>query len=92
MVAVQETIDRDVANRSTVTERLIGILSDDAIILMAAEAHFRLSACVNKQNFQYWPEENPPHHQQRPLHSECVTLCCGVATFRVICPYFFEDE
>jgi hypothetical protein len=92
MVAVQGISDRDVANRSTVTERLIGILSDAAITLMTDEAHFCLSACFNRHNFQYWPQENPQQHQQRPRHSDCVTLCCGVANFRVICPYFFKDE
>jgi hypothetical protein len=39
MVAVQETSDRDVANRSKVAERLIGILSDDVIILMTDGVH-----------------------------------------------------
>jgi hypothetical protein len=38
MVAVQELSDRDMANRSTVAERLIGILSDDVIILMTVVA------------------------------------------------------
>jgi hypothetical protein len=46
MVVVQDLSDRDVANRNTVAERLIGILSDD-VILMPDEAHFHLSGCVN---------------------------------------------
>jgi hypothetical protein len=59
MVVVQELSDRDMANHSTVAERLIGILSDDVIILLTDETHFHLSGCVNKQNFFYLAEENP---------------------------------
>jgi hypothetical protein len=33
MVVVEGLSDRDMANHSTVAERLIGILSDDVIIL-----------------------------------------------------------
>jgi hypothetical protein len=53
MVVVQELRDRDMTNPSTVVERVIGILSDDIIILMTDEAHFHVSGCVNKQNFRY---------------------------------------
>jgi hypothetical protein len=56
MLVVQELSDHDMANRSTVAERLIGILSDHVVILMTDEAHFHLSICVNKQNFRYWAE------------------------------------
>jgi transposase len=50
--AVQQLNDPDMAKHSTVAERLIGILSDDAIILMIDEAHFHLCGCANKQNFR----------------------------------------
>jgi hypothetical protein len=58
MAVVQELGDRDMANRSTAVERLIGILFEDVINLMIAEAHFHLSGCSNKENFLYWAEEN----------------------------------
>jgi hypothetical protein len=49
MVAVQELSDRDMGNHSTVAERLIGILSDDVIILMTDEAHFHhLAVSTNR--------------------------------------------
>jgi hypothetical protein len=92
MAAVQGLSDHDVANRCTVAERLIGILSDDVIILMTAEAQFHLSGCVNKQNVRCWAEENPQQLHQRPLHNARVTVCCGVANFGVTGPYFLEDE
>jgi hypothetical protein len=92
MVVVQELSDRDIANRSTVAEHLVGILSDYVIISKTNEAHFHLSGCVNKQNFRCWPEDNPQQLHQRPLHSALVTVWSGVANFGVIGPYFFEEE
>jgi hypothetical protein len=53
IVTVQELSDGDMANRSTVAEHLIGILSDDVIILMADKGHFHSSGCVHKQNCSY---------------------------------------
>jgi hypothetical protein len=80
------------ANSSTVSECLIGILYSDVIILMTDEAHFHLSGRVNKQNIHYWAEENPQQFHVWPLHSACVSVFCGVVKFGVIGPYFFEDE
>jgi hypothetical protein len=48
MVVVQELRDCDMANSSTIAERLIRILSDNVIILMTDEAHFHLPGCVSK--------------------------------------------
>jgi hypothetical protein len=48
MVEVQELSDHDDANLSAVAEPLIGVLSDDVIILMTEEAYFHLSGSVNK--------------------------------------------
>jgi hypothetical protein len=67
VIVVQELRDRDMANRSTVAERLIGILSDD-VILMTDDAYFHLSGCVSKQNFRCWAKKNPQQLHQRPLH------------------------
>jgi hypothetical protein len=67
MVVAQQLSDRDMTNRDTVAERLIGILSDDVIIRVTDEAHF------HKQNFRYWTEENPQQLHQRPLPSARVT-------------------
>ena len=50
-----------------------------------------LSGAVNKQNFRYWAERNPPELQERPLHSPRVTVWCAVADFGVIGPYIFEE-
>jgi hypothetical protein len=92
MAVVQELSNRDMANHSMVVEHLTGILSDDVIILMTNEAHFQLSGCVNEHNFHCWGEENPQLLHKWPLYSACVTVWCGVANFRDIGPYFFEDK
>jgi hypothetical protein len=78
MVVVQELSDHDMANRRTVTEHLIRILSDDVIILNTDEAFFHLSGCANKRNFRYWAEGDPQQlRHQRLLHSAHVTVSCS---------------
>ena len=58
---------------------------------MTDEAHFHLNGYVNKQNFRYWAPENPCLLHQSPLHSEKVTVSCGVSVFGILGPNFFED-
>jgi hypothetical protein len=79
-------------NRSAVAESLIGILSDDIIILVTYEAHFHLSGRVNKQNFRYWKEKSVAAPSTTSSHYKCDCFVCHVANFGVIGPYFFEDE
>jgi CRISPR/Cas system CMR-associated protein Cmr3 (group 5 of RAMP superfamily) len=45
---------------------------------------------VNKQNYRYWAPESPQECYQYPLHSDKLTVWCGIASFRVLGPYFFE--
>jgi hypothetical protein len=61
-------------------------------LLMNNEAHFHLSGFVNKQNFCYWSATNPTGLHDRPLHSSKVTVWFTISSFRIIGPYFFEDE
>ena len=74
------------ANRRISSEQLLEMLNDDGVIntfLMTDEAH------MNKQNYHYWAPENPQELHQRPLHSERLTVWCGITSFG---PYFFEDN
>jgi hypothetical protein len=73
MVVVQESSDPGMVNRSTVAERLFGILFNDVTNLMIDEAYFHLFGFVNKQNFRCWSQENLQQLCQRPLHSARVT-------------------
>ena len=88
MVMIQEMIDQDTVNRKTVrfcwTLWITTTLTTD-------EANFHL-CCNNSQHCRYWAAENPRDIHQKPLHSEKFIVWCGVASFGVIGPYFFEDE
>jgi len=94
MVMVQAISDQDTVNRKNVCEVLLNALDNDDLnqVLMTEEANFHLCGDVNSQNCRYWSTENPRDIHQKPLHSEKVTVWCGVASFGVIGPYFFEDE
>jgi hypothetical protein len=75
-------------------EVLLNTLDNDDLnhILMTDEANFRLCGNVSSQNCCYWATENPCDIHQKPLHSEKFIVWCGVASFGVIGPSFFEDE
>ena len=60
-------------------------------LIMSDEAHFELNGCVNKQSIRFWTEENPKETIEISLHSERVTVWCGIVEHRIIGPYFFED-
>ena len=59
---------------------------------MTDEAHFHLDSTVNKHNMRYWAPNNPKITIQQPLHSPKVTCWCGVGTFGIVGPFFFENE
>ena len=59
---------------------------------MSDEAHFLLNGTVNKHNCRYWSPNNPHNINQRPLHSDRVTVWYAVALFGIIGPYFFEEN
>jgi hypothetical protein len=59
--------------------------------LMTDAANFHHRGNINSQNCRYWASENPRDIHQKPLHFE-VTVWCGVASYGVIGPYFFENE
>jgi len=81
------------AKRRISSEQLLEMLNDYSVIntvLMIDKAHLRLSRYVNKQNYRYWAPENPQELHQRPHHIERLTVWCGIASFGVLGPYFFE--
>jgi hypothetical protein len=41
---------------------------------MTDEAHIHLLGYVNKENYHYWAREYPQELNQRPLHSERLTV------------------
>jgi hypothetical protein len=95
MVMVQAINDQDTVNRKTLCEVLLNALDSDDLnhVLKTDEANFHLCGNVSSQNCRcYWATENPRYIHQKPLHSEKVIVWCGVASFGVIGPCFFEDE
>jgi hypothetical protein len=92
---VQELIPRDLKQWVQFCRNLLQMVDANPQffnhLIMTDEAHFHLNGYVNKQNFRYWAPENPCLLHQAPLHSEKVTLWCGVSAFGILGPYFFED-
>jgi hypothetical protein len=96
MVMVQALNDQDTVNRKTVCELRLNALGNDGVthVLMMDEANFHLCGYVKSQKCRYWATDNPRDIRdihQEPLHSGKVIVWCGVASFGLIDPYFFED-
>jgi hypothetical protein len=91
---VQKLSERDFIARKAFCEQFLTLVQEEPDVIrrmMSDEAHFELSGCVNKQNMRYWSDNNP-QLLEKPLHSSKVTVWCGVSTFGIVGPYFFEDE
>lgn len=93
---VHKLKDADKPVRVAFCRQFLRVLENDAsqlnFLLMSDEAHFHLSGYVNKQNCRYWSEENPQHIHEQPLHDLKVSVWCGVSSFGIIGPYFFEEN
>ncbi|XP_065223877.1 uncharacterized protein LOC135848033 [Planococcus citri] len=59
-------------------------------LLVTDEAHFYINGDVNKQNMQYWSDNNPMSVQEKPLHSAKLTVWMGVAEYGLVGPYVFD--
>lgn len=96
MQVVQQLLPRDLNQRMEFCTKFLEMIEAQPQFLshfiMSDEAHFHLSGYVNKQNFRYWAQENPRLLHQHPLHSEKVTVWCGVSSFGIFGPYFFQDD
>lgn len=45
-----------------------------------------------KQNFRYYPTENPQLIYEDPTYDQKVTVYCGISAKYGIGPYFFDDD
>ena len=61
-------------------------------IIFSDEAHFWLNGLVNKQNCRIWGESNPQKIQQLTMHTEKVTVCCGLCSAGIIGPFLFKND
>jgi len=93
MVMVQAINYQDTVNTKIICEVLLNALDNDDFnhVLMTDETNVHFCGNVNSQNCRYWATEKPRDIHQKPLRSE-VIVWCGVASFGVTGPYFFEDE
>ena len=60
-------------------------------LIMTDEAHFHLDGSVVKQNCRVWGTDPPHEVMFRESHSPHVTVWCGVASWGIVGPYFFEQ-
>lgn len=86
----------DFASRRAYCSRVLANLYEDQTYLdnwwWSDESHFLLSGHVNRQNMRFLGWSSPEEYEQRPLHSEKVTVWCALSRHGIIGPYFFEDD
>jgi len=54
------------------------------------EVWFHVSGYVNSQNSSIWASESPNAIYEEPLHSEKISVWCGMSRRRIIGPIFFD--
>jgi hypothetical protein len=93
MVMVQAINDQGV-DQKTLCEFLLNAVYYNVLdhVLMMDESNFHICGNVDSQNCRYWATENPHDIHQKTLRSEKFIVWCGVASFGVTGPYFFENE
>ena len=82
-MVVQELSENDYETRATLCRDILQAISPTSVLICSDEAHFHLSAMVNKQNFRYWSDSNPRHLHEQPLHNPKVTVWCAMGNFGV---------
>lgn len=60
-------------------------------IWFSDEAHFYLTASVNKENMRFWGSEKPKFYEEKHLHADKITVWAAISSTGIIGPYFFED-
>ena len=65
---------------------------DPGDIIFTDESHVYLQSSPNKQNNREWRFSRPENRTSVPLHSDKVTVWCGLNSTKVFGPYFFEDS
>jgi hypothetical protein len=63
-------------------------IGSDAMIY--DEAHSELSGSVNRQHMRHWSDNNPRRLHGKPLHSERVTVWCGISAVGITGSYFLR--
>ena len=61
-------------------------------LIFSDECHIYLQGFMNKPNYRMWSTQKPMELFEKPLHSQKVTIWCGLSSHRIYGPFFFEDE
>ncbi|KFM83566.1 hypothetical protein X975_18569, partial [Stegodyphus mimosarum] len=92
LAVVQKFNLRDFLSRKNAYEAVLDNMPHDTLVFFSDEAHFHLSGFVNKQNMRYWSSTNPRKLHEQPLHTERVTVWCGLSRICIIGPWCFEEN
>lgn len=69
--------------------RYIGLTD---VIWYSNEAHISLIRHVNKQNMLFWGTSKPDFNEERPLHSQKVTVWAALSSAGIIGSFFYEED
>ncbi|XP_053382297.1 uncharacterized protein LOC128549521 [Mercenaria mercenaria] len=61
-------------------------------IRFSDESHFHLDGYVNKQNIRFWGSTKPDFHDEKPLHSQKVTVWAAMSASGILGPFFYEEN
>jgi len=88
---MQSLKDTDIGSRLAFARWML--TKEDVIdsVWFSDEAHFNLCGHVNKQNMRFWGSNKPDVYDERPLHSEKVTVWAAFSSKGVIGPFFYEE-
>lgn len=89
---MQHLKDADISARLAFAEWVRSHDDITDMIWFSDESHFHLDGYMNKQNIRYWGSSKPEFYDERPLHSEKVTVWAAMSSSGLIGPFFYEEN
>lgn len=89
---MQHLKDTDISSRLTFARWMLRNIGLTDVIWFSDEAHFTLNRYVNKQNMRFWGTSKPDFYEERPLHSQKVTVWAALSSAGIIGPFFYEED
>lgn len=89
---MQHLKDTDISSRLTFARWMLRNIVLTDVIWFSDEAHFTLNRYVNKQNMRFWGTSKPDFYEERPLHSQKVTVWAALSSAGIIGPFFYEED
>lgn len=88
---MQQLKDTDISSRLSFAQWMLRNIGLTDVIWFSDEAHFTLDGHVNKQNMRFWGTSKPDFYEERPLHSQKVTVWAALSSAGIIGPFFYEE-